>query len=87
MKRKISYERLFATGKWENERIGIETELDEKDELEEAFRVLRRQVQEIHIKGPDWDEEDRESIEQAQEKAEKLRKKKELEKELKELEG
>lgn len=40
----IRYERIFSLGKWENERIGFEINIDETDDAIECFNNLKKLV-------------------------------------------
>lgn len=90
MKTTIRYERLFNLGHFENEKIGLETEMDENEDgddsdIEAMFKQLREKVHAFHEKGEEWDFEKHEQSRQAVEIESKQDRIKQLEEELSKL--
>lgn len=90
MKTTIRYEKLFNLGHFENEKIGLEIELNIENtqvekELEITYRQLREKVHAFHEKGEEWDFEKHEQSRQAVEIESKQERIKQLEEELSKL--
>lgn len=45
---KVFYEKLFPTGSFQNERIGMEASLDDGEDEHEALAILKNQVEKFH---------------------------------------
>lgn len=93
---KISYTKLFKQDKYENERIGLEVEIDdndlkdisvtsEKSIVEITFDALQKKVFKLHERGENNLNKLEEQMEEEQDKLQKEAKKRELKKQLKEL--
>ncbi|MDH5439098.1 MAG: hypothetical protein OEZ48_09550 [Candidatus Bathyarchaeota archaeon] len=46
--KEVEYSRTFNLGEYESERIGLKAELDEAEDLDEAFRNIKERVLRLH---------------------------------------
>jgi len=46
--KEVEYSRTFNLGQYESERIGLKVELDESEDLDEAFRNIKARVLQLH---------------------------------------
>ena len=46
--KEVEYSRTFNLGEYESERIGLRVELEETEELDEAFAVIKARVLRLH---------------------------------------